>query len=208
MNRMSVSLDKHKLSAIVLAGGKSSRLGRDKTRVRINGLTMVQNTLALAREFCSSTYVVGQRQDQEEGILWMLDDIPGIGPMGGIITALQNLGGPCLVLACDLPCLKKSIISRLIEYRNRKGRDLCMTAYLQQRTGHIEALVSVYEQASLDLLLASYRQGCYKLSRAIPAELRLHIPYGPDEEQYFFNVNYPEDLKKMSLQPAGATGTE
>jgi len=184
------------LNAVILAGGKSTRLGKDKTRVRLRGQTMVQHMVNLAGKFCPGTWVVGQHPEQVEAP-WMLDEIPGIGPMGGIITALKRLRTPCLVLACDLPGMTEDMLARLLKKRNSSGVEKCMTTFMQEHTGYIESLVAIYEFRCLDLLLASYAQGCYRLSRAVPPENRLHIPYGIQEEHYFFNVNYPRDLEKI-----------
>ncbi len=183
------------LCGIVLAGGKSSRLGQDKTRLIINGQNLLERMLSLAGIFCPRTYCVG-RDIHVQGIRgpWMLDEIPGIGPMGGIITALKTLNSPCLVLACDLPCLDQATVRLLIDHRNARKNDQCMTTFYQEKTGFIEALVSIYEPQCLELLLASRKQGCYKLSRAIPSHRRCHIPYDPDQQHLFFNVNYPHDL--------------
>ena len=83
-------------------------------------------------------------------------------------------------------------------HRNLYGKDKCMTTFYQKRTGFIEALVSIYEPRCTDLLLASLKQGCYKLSMAVPYNYRCHIAYGPEEEEYFFNINYPHDLSRFS----------
>ncbi len=128
----------------------------------------------------------------------MLDDIPGIGPMGGIITALKKLHAPCLVLACDIPALNRNIIARLIEHREASNKKQFMTTFQQPHTGFIESLVAIYEPECLNLLLASYNQGCYRLSKAVPPEVRLHIPYDVNEESFFFNVNYPGDLEQLN----------
>ncbi|WP_035244395.1 molybdenum cofactor guanylyltransferase [Desulfonatronovibrio hydrogenovorans] len=192
--------DRNHLCGVVLAGGRSTRLGRDKARVLVQGRTLLQKMLDLAGEFCSRTFVVG-RNPGLHGLKaeWMLDKTPGIGPMGGIITALENLDKPCLVLACDLPLMKRDIIARLVLERSSRGPGKCMTTYLQKETGYIESLVSIYEPSCRDLLLASLKQGCYKLSQAIPPELRRHIPYGADQREFFFNVNYPHDLEKLNI---------
>lgn len=193
------SLNNSEICGIVLAGGKSTRLGQDKTRILINGQTLLERMLTLTQEFCRETFCVG-RDARSQGINlpWMLDQTPGKGPMGGILTALQKLNAPCLVLACDLPKVNHKIIQRLIEKRNLYGKDKYMTTFYQERTGFIESLVSIYEPRCTDLLLASFRQGCYKLSRAVPYDYRYHITYGPEEEEYFFNINYPHDLDRFS----------
>ncbi len=194
---MSAAKEDQELCAVVLAGGKSTRMGQDKTRVRVNGRTLVQHMVDLAGIFCSKIYVVGQNPELEPRVGWMLDEIPGIGPMGGIITALNRLNSPCLVLACDLPCLEERLLSRLLMHREKKDTLHCLTTFCQEHTAYIETLVAVYETDSLDLLLASYRRGCYKLSRAIPENRRLHVPYAPEEKRFFFNVNYPDELEKI-----------
>ncbi|MCA1743615.1 MAG: molybdenum cofactor guanylyltransferase [Desulfonatronovibrio sp.] len=193
------SAKKSEICGIVLAGGKSSRLGQDKTRIIINGQTLLERMLSLTEKFCDKTFCVG-RDAQNQGINfpWILDKIPGIGPMGGILTALQKFNSPCLILACDLPKINQEIIQRLISHRNLYGKDKYMTTFYQKRTGFIEALVSIYEPRCADLLLASLNQGCYKLSRAVPYDNRCHIAYGPEEEEYFFNINYPHDLSKLN----------
>ena len=192
------SSNTNEICGIVLAGGRSSRLGRDKARVMIDGRTLLERTLDLVKEFCPTTFCVG-RDIRAQGIKdsWMMDDIPGMGPMGGIITALKNLDRPCLVLACDLPRMKPHIIRELIRCRNTFGFTQHMTTYYRRQTGFIEALVSVYEPRSLDLLEDAAGRNCYQLSRAVPYKYRYHIEYGPDQEEYFFNVNYPHDLDKL-----------
>ncbi len=127
----------------------------------------------------------------------MLDKIPGTGPMGGIITALETLKVPCLVLACDLPFLTREILSTLISHRNNRPPDRCMTTFQQPATGYIQSLVAVYEPESLNLLQKSYAAGCYRLSRAIPFDCRFHIDYSNDQEKFFFNVNYPVDMQEL-----------
>ncbi len=193
-----ISSRNSEICAVVLAGGKSSRLGRDKARVVINGRTLLERTLSLAAGVCSRTYCVGRNTDfQGINSGWMLDEVPGLGPMGGIVTALKTLDSPCLVLACDLPLLDRALITRLLEYRETHGKDKYLTTFKRRTTGFIEALVSVYEPRSLGLLKTSISRGCYQLSRAIPEEYRCHIHYGPEEEKYFYNVNYPQDLDKL-----------
>lgn len=187
------------LFGVVLAGGKSSRLGQDKASLSFQGRTLLDRTLDLASRFCRRTYCVGRRKEHTAADAgWMLDRIAGTGPMGGIITALETLKAPCLVLACDLPFLTREILALLISQRNRRPPGKCMTTFQHISTGYIQSLVAVYEPESLDLLHKSHSRGCYKLSRAIPFDCRFHIVYNPDQEKFFFNVNYPVDIQELS----------
>jgi len=183
-----------------LAGGKSSRLGQDKAKLRFKGQDLLQRSVALVQEFCPVTYVVGRdAREHELKVPWMLDDIPGIGPMGGILTALTRLKRPCLVLSCDLPLLSRDMLARLIDVRNRIGYQKLMTTYLQEETGFIEALVAIYEYKSVEFLQRSFKRGCYKLSQAIEYENRHHIPYSEAERKYFLNINYPRDIQLLKV---------
>ena len=186
------------LYGIVLAGGKSTRLGQDKARLRYKGQDLLQRSVALLQKICPDTRVVG-RDASVHGldVSWMLDDIPGIGPMGGIITALKRLNASCLVISCDLPFLTEKMLTRLVDARNRIGYRKSMTVFRDESTGFIESLVAVYEPWSLKLLEESYKASCYQLSRAIRPGFRHHVPYGRAEKKYFVNINYPEDIRLL-----------
>ncbi|WP_457572328.1 molybdenum cofactor guanylyltransferase [Desulfovulcanus sp.] len=194
----------NELCGVVLAGGKSSRLGRDKARLRFKGQELLQRSVALLQEICPFTCVVG-RDASAHGldVPWMLDDIPGIGPMGGIITALRRLRSSCLVISCDLPFLNDKMLARLVDARNRIGYQKPMTAFWEEATGFVESLVAVYEFEALKFLDRSFKKGCYKLSQAIGPDFRCHVSYSEAEKKYFLNINYPEDIKLLKdMAPA------
>ncbi len=183
---------------LVLAGGKSSRLGQDKTRVVHEGQTLLTRTAALLERHVDQVFV-SSRQDIDTGGPWpvILDETERIGPAGGIITALRKLGGPILVLACDLPFMEDGVIKRLMAARQSRPHHCVLTAWQLKDSGFIENLVAIYEQESLPLLEEGVGRGLFKLSRLIPAELRHTVTYTEDERDIFFNVNYPADLDQL-----------
>jgi len=188
-------------AAIVLAGGKSRRLGRDKAAVAVGGTPLLARMVSLARLFCPTVAVAGRDPSPLVGDApWFLDEIPGLGPMGGIITALERYKCPLLVLSCDLPKLDEKTLETLMDAWRLKPGHAVMTTFLQQDTGYIEALVSVYEPQAAPLLKDAAREGCLKLSRAVPPGLRHHVPYIPDPSGPFFNVNTQEDLSRLRSQ--------
>lgn len=89
---------------LVLAGGKSSRLGQDKTRVVHEGQTLLTRTATLLERHVDQVYI-SSRQDIDTGGHWpvILDETERIGPAGGIITALRRLGGPSSSLPATCP---------------------------------------------------------------------------------------------------------
>ncbi|MGE4298135.1 MAG: molybdenum cofactor guanylyltransferase [Desulfovibrionaceae bacterium] len=194
------------LRGMVLAGGKSRRLGRDKAHIPLDGCSMLERMLGLVRSYCEEVYVSG-RDALAEGIdaQWIPDDEPGLGPIGGILSGLQRLGGPLLVLACDLPLLTGETLEQLILARDARPHDAVMTTYLQVETGYIESLVAIYEAEAAPYLRRALENGEHKLTNAIPPELRHHIPYSHDEASVFFNLNYPADLALLKRFRATAS---
>jgi len=186
---------KKKLTGLILAGGKSTRLGRDKARLPVFGKSLLERTVHLAGKCCAQVYVSG-RDPSKDGIdaPWLPDDWPGIGPMGGILTGLNHLGGPLLVLACDLPLIQVQTLWKLIKARDQRPDFAVMTAYQQVETGYIETLVAVYEDQSARFLEEARKKGVYKLSQAIPESARHPVPYTKEQASEFLNINHPADL--------------
>ena len=183
------------LKGLVLAGGKSSRLGRDKVTVPVSGVSLLSRTAHLAKRFCGEVYVSGRDPGpMQVSFPWLADDVPGMGPMGGILTGLDKLGSTLLVLACDLPMLNETTLDRLLDAHLRRPPSAVMTTFRQVETGYIESLVAVYEPGAAPYLRQSGRSGLYKLSRAVPEAVRHHVDYSQAESSVFFNINYPADL--------------
>ncbi len=185
--------------AVILAGGKSRRLGRDKAAVLVDGEPMLARGVRLASLFCPRVAVAGRDPGPLcPGVPWFLDQEPGLGPLGGIVTALERFGTSCLVLSCDLPFLDRTTLERLLEAWRARPPHAVLTTFQQRETGFIEALVAVYEPQAAQILRRANEQGCRKLSQAIPAALRHVIVYSVADDQPFFNVNTPEQLSRLS----------
>ena len=188
---------------VVLAGGRSTRLGQDKVRLRLPGdgrdmLALTADLLAA----CTDGVVISCRAPDagEEtlalpGIRSIPDAEPGLGPLGGVWSALRELRQPILVLSCDLPFMDGPTLRRLLDAREARLPGTIMTTYQQEETGFIEALVAVYEPACLPWFDAAWEQGIRKFSVVIPEELRTHVPYSRSEALPFFNINYPADFE-------------
>lgn len=195
------------LAGIVLAGGRSSRLGHDKTRIVYSGVSLLSRSVDLLKRHCDVVHVVGRLpEDHGLNVPSFLDDVPGRGPGGGIVTALRRLGRSCLVLSCDLPLMEDQTLRRLKTGWREKPDTALMTTFQQEDTGYIEALVAVYEPAALPLLDRAFEQGLYQLNRILTEPMRHHIPYPRSEATPFFNVNHPADLSLLRRLENAAHG--
>lgn len=184
---------------LVLAGGKSSRLGQDKTAVVHQGQTLLQRSAALLGRHCDQVYISCRNpQTVPPDLTPLVDQTERIGPAGGIITALRSLGGPIFALACDLPFMQDRLILSLLAARRSKPAHCVMTTWQQPESDFIEALVAIYEAESLPFLEAGVASGLFKLSRLVPADRRHCIIYDQADQRCFFNVNYPQDLQTLT----------
>ena len=191
--------DSEILTGIVLAGGLSSRMGHDKTRIHLHGESepdLLVYTCKLLESVCPEVWISSREaKPHAEGYLWVKDEVEGTGPIGGIMTALRAAQGPVLVLSCDLPFMDRHMLTRLIDHWKKRPAGTLHTTFLQQETGFIEALVSIYEFEALPLFEQAVEQGIYKLSRVVPRERQHRLPYSQQDSLPFFNINYPADLE-------------
>jgi molybdopterin-guanine dinucleotide biosynthesis protein A len=138
------------LFGLVLAGGKSHRMGQDKAALTFHGKPQLKWAFDLLSEVCERTFV-SVRPDQcdettRASLPQIIDTKPGIGPIAGISAALEEHPGVAwLVLACDLPFLSRVTLDYLIANRNT-GR--IATAYRSAYDRLPEPLCAIWEPAS------------------------------------------------------------
>ncbi len=182
------------LTGVVLAGGLSSRLGHDKAQIRLahgDEPDFLAKAVAVLSSCCERVIIVGRTHPEHTSYP---DAIPGRGPAGGIATALEVSASACLTLSCDLPFMEQSVLERLIACRATRPENTLSTSYRQQDTGHVEALVAIYEREALPYFQTCVNEGRLKISQVVPPSQRYFLDYTVDESLAFFNINYPADV--------------
>lgn len=182
------------LSAVILAGGKSSRFGTDKTRMELSGRRVLDHLLAVFRDFPFRQLVIvtakGKEEDRPEGASILSDDQEGLGPIGGITTALRHLRTGILIAACDMPFISRSVIAWLLDQY-----DADVDAIIPKHAQGIEPLFAIYRTSALATLEAEIQSGRYALHLALD-HVRARFVDVPAEfsfEREFSNINTPED---------------
>src|SRR5438270_7356194 len=129
------------LSAFVLAGGRSSRMGSDKAFLEINGQTLLARALQLATSVTDDAYIVGSR-DKFQPLGATVEDIySDRGPLGGIHAALSATKRELnLVLAVDLPFIEPKFLDSLVHLA--KKDDAVVT--VPRAAGGLQPLCAVY----------------------------------------------------------------
>lgn len=191
----------------VLAGGRSTRLGRDKTRLRLpgDGRDMLARTADLLAA-CTDEVLVSCRADAVPPGLpcrAVSDCEEGLGPFGGVWSLLRAVREPVLVLSCDLPFMDAATLRRLVKARDARPADALMTTYQQAETGYIEALTAIYEPGCLLFFEAARARGIRQINLVVPEARQARLVYTRREARPFFNINFPADLERALSLAAG-----
>jgi len=185
------------LNGLVLAGGRSSRMKADKSLLTYHGISQVEHCYKLLTEWCDDVYL-SNRKDQstlsEHRKFPQIHDLyPDIGPLGGILSAMQFIPDAAwLILACDLPFIQSSLIKHLVE---RRVRSKAATAYRSIHEPQMpEPLCAIYEPKSQSILKESMRQGIL-----CPRKILIHAEVemlNQSEPGALENINNEEDHRK------------
>lgn len=191
------------LYGLVLAGGRSRRMQRDKALLEYAGRTQLQRALDLLSPRVAVSFVSVRADQREEPAraahAQIVDLQPDLGPIGGIQAALHaHPGVAWLVLACDLPYLTAATLDHLIAQRDARR---LATAYRSSHDGLPEPLCAIFEPASrepIDRWIAAGRR-CPREWLANSDALLLE----PLQAEALDNVNTPEQYASAlgQLQP-------
>ena len=182
---------------VVLAGGASRRMGRDKAVLTLapGGETLAAGAARRLAAVCAEV-VVADRGRGTVPALPSLADGPGQGPAAGLLGAARvRPGRPLLVLACDLPAVPVALLARLCDLA--AGADWVVPRW----PGGLEPLCALWGPQALAALAERVGRGLYAL-HPLAGDDRLAVRFVEGEalaafgrpEEIFWNVNAPEDL--------------
>jgi len=194
--RSKLDFAKPKLNGLVLAGGKSQRMGFDKGTVNWFGKEQRYYAVELLKPFCDEVFI-SCREDQLQQIPVdynvLTDTFTSLGPYGAILSAFREQPDKAwLVIACDLPLLDMDTIQYLISQRDTSK---IATAFNSPANEFPEPLITIWEPKSYPALLTFLSQG-YSCPRKvlINSDVKLINAENPET---LTNVNTPEDLEKV-----------
>jgi molybdopterin-guanine dinucleotide biosynthesis protein A len=181
------------LYGLVLAGGLSSRMQRDKATLQYQGSPQLQRVFELAARHTGQTFVSVRAEQSRDAARaafpLLIDAVPGEGPIVGIRSALLRVPQTAwLVLACDLPFLSDGTLEHLL--RERDPLKLA-TAFLSAHDGKPEPLCAIWEPAA-GAALAAYQEGGGHCPRKFLMRHSAHL-IPPLEPRALDNVNTPEE---------------
>ena len=188
-----------KFSAVILAGGKSSRMGRDKAGLRLEGRTLLERQAELVRSLQpvelwlsggSNDYPLADGQP-------VRDNFANCGPLAGVEAGLGATNASLLlVLAVDLPQMSAGTLKWLLRHCGE------LTGAIPRINGEIEPLVAVYPKAAhphLREALTAQRNAAHEFARACVAHGLAGWADVPGEHQRSFaNCNSPQEWKALT----------
>lgn len=182
----------------VLAGGASSRMGRDKALLAYRETTLVEYVARAVREAVGSVALIGDPQRYRELEYTVYADlVPGCGPLSGIHTALSVTDADWnLVVACDMPGISVSALRGLLDPEAQAGHNSVIAV---GPGAEPEPLCAVYHRRCLPVLARAIRENRFKmkdLARKLEAELR------PLDRAALANVNTPGEWSAFEEEQA------
>ena len=192
-------------AALILAGGKSSRFGTDKSMLTIGGERMIETQVAKCGGLCDEVLILcGEKEKFHlDGIREVPDICPGQGPLSGIMAGmLASRAELFFVVACDMPMFSTELAQKLLE-KCADGQDACIP-----RDGErLEPLCAVYRKSTLPYIRQMLSQGERRV-RALFPQIRTAYLEREDwpqngqsalsaaQEDMFYNINYPADYDR------------
>ena len=171
-----------RISAVILAGGLSTRMGRDKSRLRLGRLTLV----GILRRTCVKARLRVR--------VIRTDAIPRCGPLGGILTALRRSRSDALLfLSCDMPFVSVALLNKLIQRARKSGRP----TFLADSSGvGFPFLLWRGQLVQVEAQIQQCRFSLQELARAVRA---VRSTPTRSEQHQRFNLNTPEDWEKAKI---------
>jgi molybdopterin-guanine dinucleotide biosynthesis protein A len=187
------------LTGVVLAGGESRRMGRDKASLTVCGRQLLRTVVERLAAVTDEVIVASSRHHREEWprlpATFVEDETPGGGPLAGLQAGLRAARRDhVLLVACDMPFLSLPLLRALRDHRPE------CDAFVPRVGSRWQPLHGIYSRsclAAIDRLLLQDRASLHELLSAVqtrvvpPHLLRLYDPEGLS----FFNLNYPTDCE-------------
>jgi molybdopterin-guanine dinucleotide biosynthesis protein A len=198
-NRIFIVTVENVIHGLVLAGGKSRRMGSDKALLMRDGRSQLSSAVALLERHLPRVYVSTRRDQQDEAERSKFDQIvdryDDMGPVAGILSALaSNPEVSWLVLACDLPNVDDETIATLIAAHSVEQP---FTAYKSSHDGLPEPLCAIFSPASRAVIEDFVADGLHcprKMLIRSGTEL-----LGQENPSALDNMNTPQDLEGTGI---------
>ena len=181
---------------LILTGGKSTRMGRDKSLLSYHGKPQIEHAHDLLYQYCSKVFLSKRKDQPAYKNFAFIDDIQqaeGIGPLGGIVSAMKTHPDVAwLILACDLPFVNETTLSKLVACRDAKAD---ATAFMNTQDSLPEPLCAIWEAHALGKIENFLAQGI-QCPRKILIKSKTTLIH-QDDPKWLDNINTLDEYQKI-----------
>ncbi len=187
------------VTGIVLAGGKSSRMGTDKGLMLLNGKPMVAYVLEQLKPCVDHIIIVANKEEYKQfGYPVVPDLVDAVGPVGGIYTGLSASQTELnFFVSCDTPFVNSAAILQIIHHA--QGTPICIATL----EGQLQPLFGVYNKVCIPLFKESIQQEKFKLQSLVLESKPTLVAMDAlvQQQPYLFqNINTPHEFEAALKQ--------
>jgi molybdopterin-guanine dinucleotide biosynthesis protein A len=184
------------ISAVLLAGGESRRMGRDKATIVFRGKPLWRIQLDLLRKLQPAEILISARTDpawRPPDVTFVPDEPPSRGPLSGLTATLPQIrSSHLLALAIDMPCMNEKHLRFLCD-KIEPGRGV-----LPMAGGRAEPLAAIYPAEVYDSFAAALSGVDFSMQTLTDQLVKMGrlcvIPVSEEEQRFYGNLNEPDDL--------------
>ncbi len=182
------------ITGIILAGGKSSRMGRHKGLIRLDGVSFMEHIIAALKPFVKNIIIVSNHKEYDDFNLMRVDDhIEDAGPLAGLYSGLDHSSTVVnIVVGCDTPLLNSVLLNKLIEAEDEHSDIVQLKS-----NGKAMPLIALYKKVCQQQCLDLLENGERRLQSLASTMRNKTIELNPELDWFTRNINTPEQLKEL-----------
>lgn len=188
------------ITGVILAGGKSSRMGVNKSFLKLNNQTIIERIVELMKSIFSEVMIITNTPDEYTFLQLPLfvDIYKWKGPLAGIHSALvHSKTEKIFVISCDVPLMSEEMIKYIVDYKTDKSIVFCEAA------GYHQPLVAVYSKSIREIIERFISnndmndKSFHRFLKSIDAEVIHPQNLSFYKDEIFFNVNNIDDYNEL-----------
>ena len=188
------------VSGLILAGGVSSRYGKNKALVKVNGIPLIERVSRVMKSLFKEVILITNTPDEYSFLkLPMYEDlIRGLGPLGGLFTGLTRMASETgFLVGCDMPSLNRKLIRHIINIRDDSD------VVVPRISGLMEPLHALYSKECLHAIKKLIASRKYQINQLFGEVSVKYIDealvrrFDP-ELRCFYNINKPQQLDSIN----------
>lgn len=179
----------------ILAGGKSNRMGTDKTLLKISGLSLLERAVGTALETGYEVAVSGCGQPEGwpfPDVSFVQDTVPYQGPIHGIVRLLERYDCPVIAIGSDMPLITVALLNWLIEQASVHIQEEGLATLDSRKT--IQPLLSIYNPEVLGQIDVNLGTGRFSAVEVIERGRFGMVTIPTEMESLLFSVDTPDDF--------------